>query len=123
MCVCVCVHPLARSVKVKIRLGRREKSSDRGKGRRRLGRTRAKPVVSDDDTEEEQEEVRGEEVCVCLHLPSLMFCFIIPLQKCVAHIVHGTQKYSPLSLSLYVSVSLLFHLSQERSPSGTDEES
>ncbi|XP_071002133.1 transcription activator BRG1-like [Oncorhynchus clarkii lewisi] len=50
-----------RSVKVKIRLGRREKSSDRGKGRRRLGRTRAKPVVSDDDTEEEQEEVRGEE--------------------------------------------------------------
>ncbi|XP_029595223.1 transcription activator BRG1-like isoform X2 [Salmo trutta] len=50
-----------RSVKVKIRLGRREKSSDRGKGRRRMGRTRAKPVVSDDDTEEEQEEVRGEE--------------------------------------------------------------
>ncbi|XP_071245426.1 transcription activator BRG1 isoform X2 [Salvelinus alpinus] len=51
----------SRSVKVKIRLGRREKSSDRGKGRRRMGRTRAKPVVSDDDTEEEQEEVRGEE--------------------------------------------------------------
>ncbi|XP_042174648.1 transcription activator BRG1 isoform X2 [Oncorhynchus tshawytscha] len=48
-----------RSVKVKIRLGRREKSSDRGKGRRRLGRTRAKPVVSDDDTEEEQEEERS----------------------------------------------------------------
>uniref|UniRef100_A0A674D4R0 SWI/SNF related BAF chromatin remodeling complex subunit ATPase 4 n=1 Tax=Salmo trutta TaxID=8032 RepID=A0A674D4R0_SALTR len=90
---------------VKIRLGRREKSSDRGKGRRRMGRTRAKPVVSDDDTEEEQEEVRGEEVCVCLHLPSLMFCFIIPLQKCVGHIVHDTQKYSPFSLSLYFCLS------------------
>uniref|UniRef100_A0A4W5NWX4 SWI/SNF related BAF chromatin remodeling complex subunit ATPase 4 n=1 Tax=Hucho hucho TaxID=62062 RepID=A0A4W5NWX4_9TELE len=111
----------SRSVKVKIRLGRREKSSDRGKGRRRMGRTRAKPVVSDDDTEEEQEEVRGEEVCV---FPSLMFCFMIPLQKCVAHIVHDTQKYSPFSLSLYFCLSpLLFHLSQERSPSGTDEES
>uniref|UniRef100_A0A674D160 SWI/SNF related BAF chromatin remodeling complex subunit ATPase 4 n=1 Tax=Salmo trutta TaxID=8032 RepID=A0A674D160_SALTR len=95
----------SRSVKVKIRLGRREKSSDRGKGRRRMGRTRAKPVVSDDDTEEEQEEVRGEEVCVCLHLPSLMFCFIIPLQKCVGHIVHDTQKYSPFSLSLYFCLS------------------
>uniref|UniRef100_A0A8K9XN96 SWI/SNF related, matrix associated, actin dependent regulator of chromatin, subfamily a, member 4 n=1 Tax=Oncorhynchus mykiss TaxID=8022 RepID=A0A8K9XN96_ONCMY len=105
----------SRSVKVKIRLGRREKSSDRGKGRRRLGRTRAKPVVSDDDTEEEQEEVRGEEVCVCLHLPSLMFCFIIPLQKCVAHIVHGTQKYSPLSLSL----SLCFCLSSVPPLTGT----
>uniref|UniRef100_A0A8C7PHP9 SWI/SNF related, matrix associated, actin dependent regulator of chromatin, subfamily a, member 4 n=1 Tax=Oncorhynchus mykiss TaxID=8022 RepID=A0A8C7PHP9_ONCMY len=92
-----------------------EKSSDRGKGRRRLGRTRAKPVVSDDDTEEEQEEVRGEEVCVCLHLPSLMFCFIIPLQKCVAHIVHGTQKYSPLSLSL----SLCFCLSSVPPLTGT----
>uniref|UniRef100_A0A674DV04 SWI/SNF related BAF chromatin remodeling complex subunit ATPase 4 n=1 Tax=Salmo trutta TaxID=8032 RepID=A0A674DV04_SALTR len=109
----------SRSVKVKIRLGRREKSSDRGKGRRRMGRTRAKPVVSDDDTEEEQEEVRGEEVCVFLHLPSLMFCFMIPLQKCV-----DTQKCSPFSLSLYFClVPLLFHLSQERSPSGTDEES
>uniref|UniRef100_A0A8K9V4Z2 SWI/SNF related, matrix associated, actin dependent regulator of chromatin, subfamily a, member 4 n=1 Tax=Oncorhynchus mykiss TaxID=8022 RepID=A0A8K9V4Z2_ONCMY len=123
MTIDVTADEITRSVKVKIRLGRREKSSDRGKGRRRLGRTRAKPVVSDDDTEEEQEEVRGEEVCVCLHLPSLMFCFIIPLQKFVAHVVHGTQKYPPPPLSLYVSVSLLFHLSQERSPSGTDEES
>lgn len=52
----VCV--LARSVKVKIRLGRKDKGGDRGKGRsRRTGRTRAKPVVSDDDSEEEQEEV------------------------------------------------------------------
>uniref|UniRef100_A0A8C7PF48 SWI/SNF related, matrix associated, actin dependent regulator of chromatin, subfamily a, member 4 n=1 Tax=Oncorhynchus mykiss TaxID=8022 RepID=A0A8C7PF48_ONCMY len=115
MTIDVTADEITRSVKVKIRLGRREKSSDRGKGRRRLGRTRAKPVVSDDDTEEEQEEVRGEEVCVCLHLPSLMFCFIIPLQKCVAHIVHGTQKYSPLSLSL----SLCFCLSSVPPLTGT----
>ena len=48
----------ARSVKVKIRLGRKDKGGDRGKGRsRRTGRTRAKPVVSDDDSEDEQEEV------------------------------------------------------------------
>lgn len=48
----------ARSVKVKIRLGRKEKAGDRGKARsRRTGRTRAKPVVSDDDSEDEQEEV------------------------------------------------------------------
>uniref|UniRef100_A0AAZ3NX45 SWI/SNF related, matrix associated, actin dependent regulator of chromatin, subfamily a, member 4 n=1 Tax=Oncorhynchus tshawytscha TaxID=74940 RepID=A0AAZ3NX45_ONCTS len=105
----------SRSVKVKIRLGRREKSSDRGKGRRRLGRTRAKPVVSDDDTEEEQEEVRGEEVCVCLHLLFLMFCFIIPLQKCVAHIVHGTQKYSP-SRSLFMFLSLSCSTSHRNAP-------
>lgn len=50
--------PLARSVKVKIRLGKKDKGGDRGKGRsRRTGRTRAKPVVSDDDSEDEQEEV------------------------------------------------------------------
>lgn len=65
-----------------------------------MGRTRAKPVVSDDDTEEEQEEVRGEEVCVFL-----MFCFMIPLQKCVAHIVHDTQKYSPFSPFIFLSRS------------------
>lgn len=48
----------ARSVKVKIRLGRKDKGSDRGKARsRRTGRSRAKPVVSDDDSEDEQEEV------------------------------------------------------------------
>lgn len=48
----------ARSVKVKIRLGRKDKGGDRGKGRsRRTGRTRAKPVVSDDDSDDEQEEV------------------------------------------------------------------
>uniref|UniRef100_A0AAZ3R343 SWI/SNF related, matrix associated, actin dependent regulator of chromatin, subfamily a, member 4 n=1 Tax=Oncorhynchus tshawytscha TaxID=74940 RepID=A0AAZ3R343_ONCTS len=92
-----------------------KKSSDRGKGRRRLGRTRAKPVVSDDDTEEEQEEVRGEEVCVCLHLLFLMFCFIIPLQKCVAHIVHGTQKYSP-SRSLFMFLSLSCSTSHRNAP-------
>lgn len=52
-----CASP-ARSVKVKIRLGKKEKGGDRGKGRsRRTGRTRAKPVVSDDDSEDEQEEV------------------------------------------------------------------
>lgn len=52
-----CASP-ARSVKVKIRLGKKEKAGDRGKGRsRRTGRTRAKPVVSDDDSEDEQEEV------------------------------------------------------------------
>ncbi|KAG5278840.1 hypothetical protein AALO_G00103300 [Alosa alosa] len=47
-----------RSVKVKIKLGRKEKEkpAEREKSRRRGGRTRAKPVVSDDDTEEEQEE-------------------------------------------------------------------
>lgn len=45
-------------MKVKIRLGRKDKAADRGKGRsRRTGRTRAKPVVSDDDSEDEQEEV------------------------------------------------------------------
>lgn len=49
---------LARSVKVKIRLGRKDKGGDRGKARsRRTGRSRAKPVVSDDDSEDEQEEV------------------------------------------------------------------
>lgn len=49
---------LARSVKVKIRLGRKDKGSERGKARsRRTGRSRAKPVVSDDDSEDEQEEV------------------------------------------------------------------
>lgn len=48
----------ARSVKVKIRLGRKDKGGDRGKARsRRTGRSRAKPVVSDDDSEDEQEEV------------------------------------------------------------------
>lgn len=55
--LCVSLSP-ARSVKVKIRLGRKDKGADRGKGRsRRTGRTRAKPVVSDDDSEDEQEEV------------------------------------------------------------------
>lgn len=45
-------------MKVKIRLSRKDKGGDRGKGRsRRTGRTRAKPVVSDDDSEDEQEEV------------------------------------------------------------------
>lgn len=44
-------------MKVKIKLGRKERSAERGKGRRRGGRTRAKPVVSDDDTEDEREEV------------------------------------------------------------------
>ena len=53
---------------VKIRLGRRDKGGERGKGRRRMGRTRAKPVVSDDDTEEEQEEVS---VFHCTHASSL----------------------------------------------------
>lgn len=54
----------ARSVKVKIRLGRKDKAGDRGKGRsRRTGRTRAKPVVSDDDSEDEQEEVTR-----CMHV-------------------------------------------------------
>lgn len=54
--------PLARSVKVKIRLGKKDKGGDRGKGRsRRTGRTRAKPVVSDDDSEDEQEEVTNVE--------------------------------------------------------------
>lgn len=49
---------VARSVKVKIRLGRKDKGGDRGKARsRRTGRSRAKPVVSDDDSEDEQEEV------------------------------------------------------------------
>lgn len=43
----------SRSVKVKIKLSRKEKV-ERGKGRRRIGRT--KPVVSDDDSEEDQEE-------------------------------------------------------------------
>ena len=47
--------PSARSVKVKIKLSRKEKGTERGKGRRRMGRgSRAKPVVSDDDSEEEQ---------------------------------------------------------------------
>lgn len=47
----------ARSVKVKIKLSRKEKV-ERGKGRRRTGRSsRPKPVVSDDDSEEDQEEV------------------------------------------------------------------
>lgn len=59
----VCWFP-ARSVKVKIRLSRKDKGGDRGKGRsRRTGRTRAKPVVSDDDSEDEQEEVTQ---CVCV---------------------------------------------------------
>ncbi|XP_053354357.1 transcription activator BRG1 isoform X1 [Clarias gariepinus] len=49
----------SRSVKVKIKLGRKERSTERGKGRRRGGRTRAKPVVSDDDTEDEREEERS----------------------------------------------------------------
>lgn len=50
-------------MKVKIRLSRKDKGGDRGKGRsRRTGRTRAKPVVSDDDSEDEQEEVTQ---CVC----------------------------------------------------------
>ncbi|KAG7231388.1 hypothetical protein INR49_011986 [Caranx melampygus] len=54
----------SRSVKVKIRLSRKDKGGDRGKGRsRRTGRTRAKPVVSDDDSEDEQEEV-AHVVCV-----------------------------------------------------------
>lgn len=45
-------------MKVKIRLGRKDKGGDRGKARsRRTGRSRAKPVVSDDDSEDEQEEV------------------------------------------------------------------
>ncbi|XP_031419672.1 transcription activator BRG1 isoform X2 [Clupea harengus] len=50
-----------RSVKVKIKIGRKEKekTTEREKSRRRGGRTRAKPVVSDDDTEEEQEEERS----------------------------------------------------------------
>lgn len=39
-------------------MGKKDKGGDRGKGRnRRTGRTRAKPVVSDDDSEDEQEEV------------------------------------------------------------------
>lgn len=46
---------------MKIRLGKKEKGGDRGKGRsRRTGRTRAKPVVSDDDSEDEQEEVTSD---------------------------------------------------------------
>ncbi|XP_028830250.1 transcription activator BRG1 isoform X2 [Denticeps clupeoides] len=49
----------SHSVKVKIKLGRKEKAVERGKGRRRTGRSRVKPVVSDDDTEEEQEEERS----------------------------------------------------------------
>ncbi|XP_034386499.1 transcription activator BRG1 isoform X4 [Cyclopterus lumpus] len=50
----------SRSVKVKIRLGRKDKGGDRGKrSSRRTGRTRAKPVVSDDDSEDEQEEERS----------------------------------------------------------------
>lgn len=61
-----CVASPARSVKVKIRLGKKEKAGDRGKGRRRTGRTRAKPVVSDDDSEDEQEEVTEKH-----HKPSL----------------------------------------------------
>lgn len=63
----MCVSP-ARSVKVKIRLGRKDKGGDRGKGRsRRTGRTRAKPVVSDDDSEDEQEEVTHcLGACVCV---------------------------------------------------------
>lgn len=64
--MCVCFSP-ARSVKVKIRLGRKDKAGDRGKARsRRTGRTRAKPVVSDDDSEDEQEEVTHS-VCVNLN--------------------------------------------------------
>uniref|UniRef100_A0A3Q3G8M1 SWI/SNF related BAF chromatin remodeling complex subunit ATPase 4 n=1 Tax=Labrus bergylta TaxID=56723 RepID=A0A3Q3G8M1_9LABR len=66
VCVCVSLSP-ARSVKVKIRLGRKDKGGDRGKGRsRRMGRTRAKPVVSDDDSEDEQEEVHHS-AAVCKH--------------------------------------------------------
>lgn len=53
--VCLCV--LARSVKVKIKLSRKEKV-ERGKGRRRTGRSwRPKPVISDEESEEDQEEV------------------------------------------------------------------
>lgn len=56
--VLLCYYYPARSVKVKIRLGRKDKAVDRGKTRsRRTGRTRAKPVVSDDDSDEEPEEV------------------------------------------------------------------
>lgn len=44
-------------MKVKIKLSRKDKV-ERGKGRRRTGRSsRPKPVVSDDDSEEDQEEV------------------------------------------------------------------
>ncbi|CDQ93659.1 unnamed protein product [Oncorhynchus mykiss] len=94
-----------RSVKVKIRLGRREKSSDRGKGRRRLGRTRAKPVVSDDDTEEEQEEVRGEEVCV--FAPSIFdVLFYNPSAKmCCTYCAWHPEIFPPLSLSLCFCLS------------------
>lgn len=61
----------ARSVKVKIRLGRKDKGGDRGKGRsRRIGRTRAKPVVSDDDSEDEQEEVPHSDYL--LSIPTLV---------------------------------------------------
>lgn len=43
---------------MKIKLSRKEKALEKGKGRRRTGRSsRPKPVVSDDDSEEEQEEV------------------------------------------------------------------
>lgn len=61
----------ARSVKVKIRLGRKDKGGDRGKGRsRRIGRTRAKPVVSDDDSEDDQEEVTHSDYL--LYIPTLV---------------------------------------------------
>eukprot|EP00061_Rhincodon_typus_P018926 g48317.t1 len=50
----------SRSVKVKIKLGRKEKSQDRVKGRKRSSRaSKSKPVVSDDDTEEEVDEDQG----------------------------------------------------------------
>lgn len=50
----------SRSVKVKIRLGRKEKSQDRVKGRKRSSRaSKSKPIVSDDDTEEEVDEERS----------------------------------------------------------------
>uniref|UniRef100_A0AAQ6A0Q1 SWI/SNF related, matrix associated, actin dependent regulator of chromatin, subfamily a, member 4 n=1 Tax=Amphiprion ocellaris TaxID=80972 RepID=A0AAQ6A0Q1_AMPOC len=66
-----CIIFKSRSVKVKIRLGRKDKGGDRGKARsRRTGRTRAKPVVSDDDSEDEQEEVTQSVcifVCFCVH--------------------------------------------------------
>uniref|UniRef100_A0A8C1RZ98 Bromo domain-containing protein n=1 Tax=Cyprinus carpio TaxID=7962 RepID=A0A8C1RZ98_CYPCA len=53
----------SRSVKVKIKLSRKEKV-ERGKGRRRTGRSwRPKPVISDDDSEEDQEEVLVNDKC------------------------------------------------------------
>lgn len=116
-------------MKVKIRLGRKDKGGDRGKGRsRRTGRTRAKPVVSDDDSEDEQEEVIVLTFVVGYRFKT-EFGGIEEIQPRKFSINTNKCSYSEVKTKVNTQMIcqpfLVFFLSlfQERSPSATDEES